>query len=161
MELPFFVIIQQQNFWHRVNNWFGLMEIWTSMTRMLQFASAWAAFAACVLAVSSCRSAHYEGRAALPQPPVIVTWTHIKAQAPLKCCELQQPSQPKHSAASGSERRSAIWGQTLERTVATSNKQQGAYGRAPMLPTLFFIFFNVIQTSQCPNAPDLKHTLAC
>lgn len=57
---------------------------------MLLFVSVWEAFAAPVFGVSSCRSAHYEGHAALPHPPAIVTWTHIKPQPPLKCCELQR-----------------------------------------------------------------------
>lgn len=42
---------------------------------------------------SACQAAvqcTYEGRAALPHPPAIVTWTHIKPQPPLKCCNLQQ-----------------------------------------------------------------------
>lgn len=36
--------------------------------------------------------ARYEGRAALPHPPTIVTWTRIKSQHSLKCCELQRRS---------------------------------------------------------------------
>lgn len=39
--------------------------------------------------------AHYEGRAALPHPPAIVTWTRIKSQPSLKCCE--RPRRSHHN----------------------------------------------------------------
>lgn len=52
--------------------------------------------------------AHYEGRAALPHPPAIVTWTRIKSQPSLKCCELQRrghhnPNIRRHLAGKSAE----------------------------------------------------------
>lgn len=132
------------------------MRIWTFMWCMLFFASMWEAFVARVLGVSNRHSAHYEGRTALPHPPAIVTWTHIKPQPPLKCCELQQHGHrnrniKRHLAVKSREQ---FWGQALQRTVATSNKQWGAYGWSPLLPTLFLIFW--MQSQFIPHS-DLIH----
>lgn len=78
----------------------------------------WEAFATRVFGVSvwcgtksvftSCCSVRYEGHVALPHPPAIVTWTHIKSQPSLKCCELQRcghhnPNIRRHLAVKGGE----------------------------------------------------------
>lgn len=80
---------------------------------------------------TSPRLVRYEGRAALPHPPVNITWTHISSQPSLKCCELRRSSRrnPNIRRLLAVRSGGAIWGQTLQWIVVTSNNQRGAYWR--------------------------------
>lgn len=82
----------------------------------------------------------YEGRAALPHPPVNITWTHISSHPSLKCCELRRSSRrnPNIRRLLAVRSGGAIWGQALQWIVVTSNNQRGAYWRPNVQSGVWF-----------------------